>query len=52
MGILFPCSYTLTNLLPFIAFGWLLVGVIAAAVLRARRPATFATLGKSSSPGP
>ena len=51
-GILFPGSYTLTNLLPFIAFGWLLAGVIAAAVLRARRPATFAALGRSRSPGP
>ena len=51
-GILFPGSYTLTNLLPFIAFGWLLAGVIAAAVLRARRPAAFAALGKSSPAGP
>jgi len=51
-GILFPGSYTLTNLLPLIAFGWLLVGVIAGAVLRAGRPATFAALGKSSSAGP
>ena len=49
-GCRFPGDYTLTNLLPFIAFGWLLAGVIAAAVLRARRPATFATLGESSSP--
>jgi hypothetical protein len=38
--------------LPFIAFGWLLAGVIAAAVLRARRPAAFAALGKSSPLGP
>ena len=51
-GILFPGSYTLTNLLPFIAFGWLLAGGIAAAVLRARRPAAFAALGTSSPPGP
>jgi hypothetical protein len=33
-----PGSYTLTNLLPFIVFGWLLAGVIAAVVLRARGP--------------
>jgi len=51
-GIMFPGSYTLTNLLPFIAFGWLLAGVIAAAVLRARRPAPFAALGKNSPPVP
>ena len=44
-GILRPTAYTLVNLLPFTALGWLALGVIAAAVLRARRPATFKTLG-------
>jgi hypothetical protein len=34
------------NLLPFAALGWLGLGVIAAAVLRARRPASFRTLGR------
>ena len=33
------------NLLPFAALGWLCLGVIAAAVPRARRPASFRTLG-------
>jgi len=36
-GIIFPGSYTLMNVLPFIALGWLLVGVVAAAMLR-RQP--------------
>ena len=34
-GILRPPAYTLVNLLPFTALGWLCLGVIAAAVLRA-----------------
>ena len=34
------------NLLPFTALGWLCLGVIAAAVLRARRPASFQALGR------
>ncbi len=50
-GILFPGDYTLMNLLPFIAFGWLGAGVIAAGVLRARRPAGFAAAG-SAFPSP
>lgn len=43
---LFPCAgsfiraYTLVNLLPFVALGWLCLGVIAAGVLRAKRPRT------------
>jgi amino acid transporter len=37
-GILFPGAYTLANLLPFISLGWLLIGAIAAGILRARRP--------------
>jgi amino acid transporter len=32
-GTFFPGSYTLMNVLPFIALGWLLVGVVAAAAL-------------------
>ena len=45
-GILRPPAYTLVNLLPFAALGWLCLGVIAAAVLRARRPASFQALGR------
>jgi len=36
-GILFPGAYTLMNVLPFIAVGWLLIGVVAAGALR-RQP--------------
>jgi amino acid transporter len=49
-GIVFPGPYTLMNLLPFIALGWLLAGVVAAAILRARRPATFGRLGWAGAP--
>ena len=45
-GIVHPRAYTLVNLLPFAALGWLCLGIIAAGVLRARRPASFQTLGK------
>jgi amino acid transporter len=45
-GIVHPRGYTLVNLLPFTALGWLCLGVIAAAVLRARRPAALAALGR------
>jgi amino acid transporter len=45
-GILRPAAYTLVNLLPFAALGWLCLGVIAAAVLRVRRPASFEMLGR------
>jgi amino acid transporter len=45
-GILHPPAYTLVNLLPFAALGWLGVGAVVARVLRARRPAAFETLGK------
>lgn len=45
-GILHPRTYTLVNLLPFAALGWLCLGAIVATVLRARRPASFQTLGK------
>ncbi len=34
------------DLLPFAALGWLGLGVVAAAVLRTRRPASFEMLGK------
>jgi amino acid transporter len=44
-GILRPPAYTLVNLLPFAALGWLCLGVAAATVLRARRPASFQALG-------
>ena len=45
-GILHPGAYTLVNLLPFAALGWLGLGAIAAAVLRSRRPASFKALGR------
>jgi hypothetical protein len=45
-GILHPQPHRLTGLLPFIAFGWLALGAILAAVLRARRPGRFAALGR------
>jgi hypothetical protein len=35
------------NLLPFMAFGWLLIGAVVAGVLRARRPATFQAPGRA-----
>jgi hypothetical protein len=50
-GIIFPGSYTLTNVLPFVALGWLCVGAIAAGILRTRRPVTFASLGRPMPPG-
>ena len=43
-GVLHP--HRLTDLLPFLAVGWLGLGAIAAGVLRARRPASFAALGR------
>ena len=45
-GILHPSAYTLVNLLPFAALGWLCLGAVVAGVLRVRRPASFETLGK------
>lgn len=50
-GIIFPGAYTLVNLLPFIALGWLLLGAVVAGVLRRRRPATFEALGRVAAPG-
>jgi amino acid transporter len=43
-GVLHP--HRLTDLLPFLALGWLGLGAIAAGVLRARRPSRFAALGR------
>ena len=43
-GVLHP--HRLTDLLPFLAVGWLVLGAIAAGVLRARRPGRFAALGR------
>ena len=49
-GILHPRAYTLVNLLPFVALGWLCLGVIAAGVLRAKRPARLKALGTVFTP--
>lgn len=49
-GILHPRAHTLVNLLPFVALGWLCLGVIAAGVLRAKRPASLEALGKVFTP--
>ncbi len=40
-GILHPRAYGLVDLLPLVGVGWLCLGVIAAGILRARRPASF-----------
>lgn len=45
-GILHPRAYTLVNLLPFVALGWLCLGVIVLCVLRAKRPAGLEALGR------
>ena len=50
-GILQPRARTLVDWLPFAALGWLCLGVIAVGVLRARRPASFETLGRVFTPG-
>jgi amino acid transporter len=50
-GILHPGAYTLVNLLPFAALGWLCLGGVVAAVLKSRRPASFKTLGRVFMPG-
>jgi hypothetical protein len=49
-GIIHPYAYTLVNLLPFIALGWLALGIIAVRILRARRPASFQELGRDFLP--
>jgi amino acid transporter len=50
-GIIHPSAYTLVNLLPFIALGWLALGIIVAIFLRARRPGIFHALGTVFLPG-
>src|SRR5262249_11437135 len=50
-GIIHPPAYTLVNLLPFLALGWLALGIIVVGVLRVRQPASFQTLGKVFIPG-
>jgi len=45
-GVLRPRAWTLMDLLPFAALGWLCLGVIAAGTLRARRPASLEALGR------
>jgi len=49
-GILHPRGRALMDLLPFASVGWLFLGVIAASVLRARRPASFEALGRVFGP--
>ena len=49
-GILHPRAYTLVNLLPFVALGWLCLGIIAVGVLRAKRPANLEALGRVFTP--
>jgi amino acid transporter len=49
-GILHPRGHGLMDLLPFAALGWLCLGVIAAGVLRSRRPGSFETLGRIFAP--
>jgi amino acid transporter len=49
-GILHPRAYTLVNLLPFVALGWLCLGIIVVGVLRARRPANLEALGRVFTP--
>ena len=49
-GILHPRAYTLVNLLPFAALGWLCLGAVVAGVLSVRRPASFETLGRVTMP--
>jgi amino acid transporter len=49
-GILHPHGWTLVDLLPFTALGWLGLGVIAVGILRARRPASFRAMGRVFAP--
>jgi amino acid transporter len=49
-GIFHPHAPRLADLLPFSALAWLGVGAIAAGILRARRPASFETLGRVFTP--
>jgi amino acid transporter len=49
-GILHPRAYTLVNLLPFAALGWLCLGIIAAGILRARGTARLEAIGRVFTP--
>jgi hypothetical protein len=49
-GLLHPRTHHLADLLPFVALGWLALGVIAAGILRARRPASFEATGRVFTP--
>ena len=49
-GLLHPRTHHLADLLPFVALGWLVLGVIAAGILRARRPASFEAIGRVFAP--
>jgi amino acid transporter len=49
-GLLHPRTHYLADLLPFIALSWLALGVIAAGILRARRPASFEAIGRVFAP--
>ena len=49
-GILHPRAWTFMSLRPVAALGWLCLGVIAAGVLRARRPASFEALDRVFAP--
>ena len=51
-GILHPRAYTLVNLLPFVALGWLCLGVVAAGLIRTRRPENLDKLGRLFTPAP
>jgi amino acid transporter len=49
-GLLHPRTHRLMDLLPFAALGWLGLGATAAGLLRARRPARFAAIGRVFAP--
>jgi amino acid transporter len=49
-AILHPHGRTLMDLLPFTALGWLGLGVIAAGILRARRPESLQAVGRVFTP--
>jgi len=49
-GILRPRCGTPASLLPFAALGWLGLGIAAAGVVRARRPARLEALGRVFTP--
>ena len=50
-GIVHPRNHGLMDLLPFVALAWLGLGVVAFAILRSRRPASFEALGRVFAPG-